>query len=142
VHSLIAVSAAGTWAWWSWHVCFTIGPLLRHWFLPHEPSLLAFLTFPLVWLVAWMADLTWLVCAIPGGTIMAYVVAMAGCNRVLETLPRPGQDTGEVSWNSQRPPHPILIERVSLSNDEAASHGMPGPVIVERLHYPDPRDHA
>jgi hypothetical protein len=28
-----------------------------------------------------------------------------------------------------------MIERVYLASDEAARRGMPGPVIVERIHY-------
>ena len=103
-----------------------IGPLVGYWMSPNG-------TF--AWPIGIIVMYLWLP-MIPLGAGMVYIVGMAGCTRVLSRIapPAPQGLTTPASG-----PQPIMVERVYLASDEAAQRGLPGPVIVERIHYQDPR---
>lgn len=121
LHRLLILSVCGAWLAWSIPFTLSVGPwLARLLFAPNTPLQL----IPIV--LAWIP---WLLFVVPGGTGLLWGIALDRCGSVpqmtapRQTLPPPV------------PGQPVMIERVMLTPEDAARRGLPGPVIVERIHY-------
>ena len=127
-HTLGVVGSTTLWLWGSIRMAPYVGAWLGNALAPHSITLSVIITI--------FANWGWLL-LIPFGACVIYVVGMAGCNRALQRIaPRPPQ----CPRMPESSPQPVMIERVYLASDEAARRGLPGPVIVERIHYQGPRD--
>jgi hypothetical protein len=124
-HSLNVLSLIVGWLYWSIHTNGQWGPWLAAVLDPKHTGI----GLP----IAVLTNLAWLV-LIPLGTIVLYLVGMWHCTGPLPMHLRPDYVPPSPDVPSV-PGRPVLIERVLLTPEDAARRGLPGPVIVERIHY-------
>lgn len=122
VHSLMVVGLLVGWLWFSLATKGTWGLKVAAWADPRKMGY----GLP----IAVLTELFWYP-ALPLGFIAVYLLAMWRCTgarahvqpRVAEALQEPYG------------PVPRMVERVVLTDDEAARRGLPHGTIVERIHY-------
>jgi hypothetical protein len=120
-HGLVVLGGVSAWLWWSLYMVPRIGPLVGWWLSPN-----GHFTLP-IWIIVMYL---WLP-IIPFGALFLYALGMWQCTgayRPVPAAPHPPFGAGPAA-------QPVMIERVYLASDEAARRGMPGSVIVERIHY-------
>jgi hypothetical protein len=125
-HTLGVWGSVMIWLWWSIRLAPYVGIWLGNTLAPGSITLSVMIAICTNWL--WILLIPIMACGI-------YVIGMTGCHRVQPQIhplqpPRRGDSD----------PQPVLIERIYLARDEAGLRGLPGPVIVERIHYADPRN--
>ena len=123
VHSLGVVGLLGGWLWFSIATKGTWGLKVAAWLDPHKVGY----GLPL----AVFTELFWLL-MIPFGFIGVYFLAMWRCTGA---RPRAFQPLVAAALQEPSGPVPTMVERVILTDDEAARRGLPHGTIVERIHY-------
>lgn len=121
LHSLSALGVLGGWLWLCLATRGTWGLTMARWLDPHKVGY----GLP----IAVFTELFWWA-ALPLGGIIIFMMAMWHCTgaraHVNQAFPPPQASMG---------PQPRMVERIILTDDAAAQHGLPGGTIVERIHY-------
>ena len=122
VHSLVVVGVLVSWLWFSIGTKGTWGLKVAAWLDPRKVGY----GLPL----AVCTELFWLV-LIPCGFLALYFLAMWRCTGARAHV----QPLVAEAFQEPVMPRPTMVERIIITEDVAAQHGLPHGTIVERIHY-------